>query len=142
MNTLLPLKDDPAVILVTGSRNWTNSEQITAALKEAATLLKEKHNYSSFRLVHGACRTGADAMADLDARGMGWEVTLYPADWSQGRKAGPLRNKLMVQMAKPHMALAFRLNQSAGTTSCINCIKTYANTLDSRLVSPVRIYDQ
>jgi len=130
-----------AVILVTGSRDWSDRDTIMNALKNTQLLLEQK-SFTKFKLVHGACPSGADALADQIAKLWGWEIQPYPADWSQGKKAGPLRNEQMVKDAKPHAALAFRCNNSRGTTSCINCIKNYQNTLTSRLVCPVNIFDQ
>lgn len=47
-------------------------------------------------LIHGGGR-GGDQIADQLARGWGWSVLVYQADWDrQGRAAGPLRNGRMV----------------------------------------------
>ena len=58
-------------------------------------------------IVHG-CSKGADDMADQWARENRVPVEKYPALWDvHGRGAGPIRNQLMVDDAKPDMVLAF-----------------------------------
>ena len=44
-------------------------------------------------------------MAERYARERGFGLEVFPADWSLGRKAGPLRNKAMVDVAD--YAIAF-----------------------------------
>lgn len=52
-------------------------------------------------VVHGGAR-GADSIADLVARELGFEVRCYPADWTKhGRAAGPLRNAEMLEREHP-----------------------------------------
>lgn len=46
-------------------------------------------------IIHGEAR-GADRLADDAARDLGLRVESYRADWSQGRAAGPIRNKQML----------------------------------------------
>jgi hypothetical protein len=69
-------------------------------------------------IVHGACPTGADDMADRIALIWGFGVERYPADWNtHGRRAGFLRNAEMVA-TKPDVCLAFIKNKSRGATMC------------------------
>lgn len=74
-------------------------------------------------IIHGACsrrvtrvslgrtfhnvEVSVDMLADFAARGLGFAVESFPADWSLGRKAGPLRNERMLRVGKPDRALAF-----------------------------------
>ena len=51
------------------------------------------------------------------AESNGFELEIFPADWSLGRKAGPLRNKAMVDVAD--YAIAFP-SGGRGTQSLIN----------------------
>ncbi len=48
---------------------------------------------------------GADALGERYAAERGWPVVRFPADWSQGRKAGPLRNSQMAAYATHLVAL-------------------------------------
>lgn len=96
----------PARILVTGSRGWTDEEQINRALYDAWA---EHHGIpGDIVLVHGGCPTGADAIADRQwrARSGGEPVEVHPADWSQGRSAGFQRNAAMVDLGAD-LCLAF-----------------------------------
>jgi hypothetical protein len=99
-------------VLITGSRTWTDAAVIARALADL-------HREYGDRLVvvHGACRTGADRIADGWARRHGVRVEAYPADWVTGRGAGPARNARMVDTA-PAACLAFIRDGSAGATGC------------------------
>ncbi len=76
--------------LVCGGRDFDNAELVDRAL----SFLRNKH--PDFTLVHGACR-GADLLAAGWAKRNGITDEPHPADWSLGRKAGPLRNKAMLE---------------------------------------------
>ena len=85
-------------VLFFGSRWWTNRDKIHMDLARL--------NPEEDIIVHGACPPrvnrsgksypGADALADDEAKRMGFTVEPHPADWSLGRKAGPLRNQEML----------------------------------------------
>lgn len=93
-------------ILVTGSRDWHDEIAIEELLFE----------YSPGLLVHGACPTGADAIADAIATRWNWDIERHPADWDRhGKKAGPLRNQHMVDLGAD-VCLAFILNGSRGAS--------------------------
>lgn len=57
-------------------------------------------------IIHGGAR-GADAEAGKLAWGRGLQVEVFHPDWSQGRKAGPLRNQRMLDEGKPDLVIAF-----------------------------------
>lgn len=83
------------VILVFGSRDWTDGRVIMAWLSKLP---------KGTRVVHGAAR-GADLIAGACALNLGLEVTAYPVDqkidgpWPA---AGILRNKRMLE-SEPHV---------------------------------------
>jgi hypothetical protein len=111
-------------ILVTGSRNWTDSDAAWQALIGAIRELTPPgatpttHPFSSMTLIHGAAR-GLDALAAEQARVFGMQLEPYPADWKTfGRAAGPRRNAVMVA-AGAHICLAFPLGASVGTRGCM-----------------------
>lgn len=56
-------------------------------------------------------------MAGEIAREFGWDVEEYPADWSRGRIAGPLRNGQMLD-TKPDYVVA--IGYGRGTADCVN----------------------
>lgn len=58
-------------------------------------------------LVHGGA-TGADDWAARFAEARGITTAGFPARWDeQGRAAGPIRNRRMLDVAEPHLVVAF-----------------------------------
>lgn len=104
----------PFRILVTGSRAWTDEQELRLALiAESVPRLKR-----GIIVVHGACPTGADAMAAEWARNYGVWTEPHPADWDQfGKSAGLRRNAEMVNLGAS-VCLAFIRNGSRGATHC------------------------
>jgi hypothetical protein len=104
-------------VLVTGSRNWINRDAIRRELKKLP---------SGTTIIHGACPTGADAIADSIALELGLQVRSYPADWDhEGKAAGPIRNARMVREEHKKgdpidLVLAFTedMLRSRGTKDC------------------------
>lgn len=101
-------------ILVTGSRKWVDQDVIFAALQ--SHLGNEKEAI----VVHGACPSGADKIAqawvDLQP---GIEGEPHPAEWERyGRAAGVIRNEEMVKLGAD-LCLAFPLGESFGTRDCM-----------------------
>ena len=104
----------PMRALVTGSRNWGDRVVLLDALLD----LEKRQGSHDLTIVHGACPTGADAIADF-ATYWGWEVERHPADWRKhGKAAGPIRNQEMVD-AGADICLAFPLGESRGTRDCM-----------------------
>lgn len=117
-------------LIITGSRDWEDVDYICDALD-----LFSKRSFC-VELIHGACPTGADDMAQYwadycnasEVRSVG--VTRYPADWSQGKKAGPERNKFMVsENLDADYVLAFPLGESRGTRHCMAYAKSMGLTV-------------
>lgn len=103
-------------VLVTGSRDWVNTQTVYAAIAEVHYFDAKGQEIT---LVSGACPTGADAMAERWAHHFRWEVERHPADWKgHGRSAGPWRNKRMVRLGAD-LCLAFQRDGSKGTGGCI-----------------------
>lgn len=104
-------------ILVTGSRDWTDAAVISNALHAAFTM----HNREPMTVVHGGAR-GADQLAGAVVREWAGRYPLseevYLPDWdTHGRKAGFLRNRIMVRTGAD-LCLAFIKNESRGATMC------------------------
>jgi len=101
-------------VLVTGSRGWTDEKTISDALREYAG------GYDV--VVHGACQSGADWMAEQCAERLDMFTEPHPADWSLGRFAGPVRNSVMVASGAD-VCLAFgpleRNGKRTGTGDCV-----------------------
>lgn len=96
-------------LLVTGSRNWDNVTTIKLALNHAVNYLGDQ-----VTLVHGACPTGADDIADdlFTYANLG-PVEAHPADWNTHG------NSLMVDLGAD-LCLAFIKNESRGATMTAN----------------------
>ena len=103
----------PYRVLVTGSRDWDAPEIVEAALAWAV------YQKVPAVIVHGACRTGADAIASRwtrQHRVIGLSEELHPALWgNHGRAAGPRRNAEMVRLGAD-ICLAFIRNGSCGAS--------------------------
>lgn len=120
MEPTLPEETRPFRVIVTGSRDWRDSATVFLALND----LLHEHD-DRLVLVHGACLTGADGIADWWAKDavekFGHDVTVerHPANWDRhDRAAGPIRNQEMVDLGAD-VLLAFQVGNSRGTADCI-----------------------
>lgn len=100
-------------LLVTGSRDWTDSRTMALALTKAWHEL----GGVGVVLVHGGAR-GADTMAEQIGKRIGFEIERHPADWSMGKAAGHIRNQRMVDLGAD-LCLAFPIGESRGTRHCM-----------------------
>lgn len=117
-------------VLVTGSRNWNDRLSLYRTLHTEIVEKFWEKGYDSdgefvdyvrpddFMLVHGACPTGADHLADQWCLGWNFVAEQHPADWERhGKPAGFIRNAEMVDSGID-LCLAFNKNASPGTTHC------------------------
>jgi hypothetical protein len=96
-------------ILVTGSRDWDDIATVLNALIVAS-------NGQPVTVVHGACPTGADKIADDLCAAFRVPAERHPADWGKyGKRAGFVRNAEMVALGAD-VCLAFIRNGSKGAT--------------------------
>lgn len=87
-------------VLVCGGRDYRDRPGVFDALNRA-------HAKRAICLViHGAA-SGADSLGSAWARNRGIEEVPFPADWTQGRAAGPIRNQRMLDDGKPDAVIAF-----------------------------------
>lgn len=97
-------------VLVTGSRDWEDVARIRGVLAQ----MIEPNN--CLTIVHGACPTGADAIADAWAQRFSFINERHPADWARyGKAAGFRRNAEMVALGAD-VCLAFIRNGSKGAS--------------------------
>lgn len=114
------------IALVTGSRDWTHSKQLEHVLEQ----------YGATMVIHGACKTGADAIADRWATANEVDCWRIPARWRMhGKSAGSIRNTLLIDAACQLKGLGnrvevfgFPLAISRGTWDCLR--KAHAKGLD------------
>ena len=109
------------IIVVTGSRTWTNESQIKDRMEELEAEAKVKGE--KLTVVHGAA-PGVDRMCAKWAEIVGAKVIAEPAEWNANgyfdRGAGFARNIYMLEQYKPLRVEAFRAEgKSNGTDHCI-----------------------
>ncbi|WP_405461642.1 DUF2493 domain-containing protein [Streptomyces sp. NBC_00101] len=100
----------PYRILITGSRDWTDR----AAIGNALTAIAAANAFSDRPtvIVHGACPTGADTIADGWARWHGARSPLITVERHRAEehgpwpRCGPIRNQHMVSLGAD-LCLAF-----------------------------------
>lgn len=100
-------------VVIAGSRNFNDYALFSAVVDKYLSIIRTKYKII---ILSGHC-SGADIMAERYAKENGFGLEVFPADWSLGRKAGPLRNKQMVDVAD--FAIAFP-SGGRGTQSLIN----------------------
>lgn len=104
----------PYRILVTGSRDWDDTDAICEALDAASHA-----GSSDMTLVVGDCPTGADRIAHQWATAAMISIDRHRADWgSHGKAAGPRRNAQMVGSGAD-LVLAFIRNGSRGASHTV-----------------------
>ena len=90
-------------LLVCGGREYNDKERVFKILDSVAAAMPDR----TLTIIHGKAR-GADTLADIWAKDRKVAVQAYPADWdTYGNKAGPIRNKQMLDEGKPHAVIAF-----------------------------------
>jgi hypothetical protein len=97
------------VIIVTGSRDWVDTELLGHVLTVHKPTL----------VVEGGAR-GADTLAREWARKAGVRCETIPADWDRwGKGAGARRNIEMLERYPEVLVIAFPMPQSKGTWHCV-----------------------
>lgn len=97
-------------VIICGDRNWTNESIIFERLRLF-------HPKWETVLINGGYR-GVDKIAERLGIAMGFEVWTFYAQWQGFKaKAGPRRNKRMLEVGKPDLVIAFHndLSKSKGT---------------------------
>lgn len=102
-------------IVVTGFRRWRNPRAVFELLDEWV----EWPYGDRKNLVGFGDATGADAYAKAYCISRGIPFREFPANWSIGNKAGPIRNKFMIDTIRPDVVLAFLHPDSRGTQQCV-----------------------
>lgn len=93
--------------LIYGGRGFNNPEVIFPALDAAL------FRFGITEICHGdgpGPRRGqlsCDKVAGEWGNARGLKVEKFPADWSLGRRAGPIRNSVMLKSYEPHIGLGF-----------------------------------
>jgi hypothetical protein len=104
-------------VLVCGGRDFNNTLAVFGALDRAHA----KHGITL--VIHGACPTGADSLAEKWAKSREIPYLGHPAPWKlRGKGAGPMRNQAMLDLYAPEGLIAFPGGD--GTADMIRRAKT------------------
>jgi len=104
-------------LLVCGSRTWDDYALVKNEIREFIL------NVDQIECIIEGGAKGADYCAKLVAIELNIPFEEFPADWERyGKRAGPIRNQLMIDVGKPDYVLAFHDTYvtSRGTKSMIN----------------------
>lgn len=106
-------------VLFCGDREWKTPRQV----KLIGSVL-EQYNPEEDYIINGFAR-GADIIASVLAKWMGFKVIDYPADWETHRRAaGPIRNKLMLDNGIDKVeAFHNDISSSKGTANMVKIAK-------------------
>ncbi len=100
-------------VIIAGSRDFCDYDKFCGITDN---FLKGIVKHKKITVLSGNCR-GTDSLAKRYAKEKGYCLELHPADWTTyGKKAGPIRNREMVESAD--CVLAF-YSGSKGTESLI-----------------------
>lgn len=108
-------------VLVTGSRTWTDVDEVEDALNALYLKWVEQERRSGpFTVVHGGA-VGADRIAHRWAfymKGKGVKTEVHPYWTHLGRAGGPARNRHMVSLGADYV-LGFVKDRSSGAMGCL-----------------------
>lgn len=99
-------------VLVCGSRDWGDYGRIRRAMEQLPP--------GTVIIAGGA--SGADTMAARVARELKFRLEIYMAEWQRdGRAAGAIRNRRMLEEGRPDLVLAFYdPKKSKGTRNMVS----------------------
>ena len=108
-------------VIIAGNREWGDFGLIERFCDKV--LSRKIEAGEDITILSGHCR-GVDLLGERYARARGFQVECYPADWEKyGRKAGVIRNEIMVQRADALIAIWD--GQSRGTKNVIELAEKY-----------------
>lgn len=128
----------PFRLLVTGARETTQAQN-EFVWDTLTGLYRKIGNERPIIIVHGKCPSGGvDKAADDWAR-MPWDNVTpepHPANWDEGRGAGPRRNAHMVSLGA-HTVVAF---PGPGSRRTWDCLQKAVNAGIRPYLFPLHIY--
>lgn len=117
-------------ILITGSRNFTNTDLIKKTFDTIQNDFKINVNESFF--IHGNCK-GADKLGALEAFERNYKVVTMEPEWQKfGKSAAIIRNTDMIKLL-PDIIIIFSddLSNSKGTLHCVKyALKSLNDTFE------------
>lgn len=100
-------------VVIAGSR-WLIHKGTLGLVRRAV----RESGFDVAEVVSG-CAPGVDLAGEEFAREEGLPVKRFPADWSKGRAAGPIRNGKMAAYADALVALPHPTKESRGTADMV-----------------------
>ena len=99
-------------VIIAGSRDLEDYELVKAYADFKLSNIEDE-----IEIVSGTA-SGADTLGERYAKEKGYRLKRFPADWDRyGRRAGPMRNRLMAEYADA--LLAYWNGESRGTANMI-----------------------
>ena len=96
-------------VIIAGCRDFNDYELLR---EKCDYMLSKKKDTHKVIIVSGHA-AGADALGEVYALERGYELETYPADWSRGRMAGPLRNEKALRHLQPFLCGQYNQQKSA-----------------------------
>ena len=107
-------------IVICGGRHFNDYEQLKTTITNF--LKQRKIEIENVEIVSGHCQ-GADMLGEQYAKEYGLNLTIFHADWQRyKRKAGPIRNKQMIEyimQTENKAVIAFVSENSKGTKQTV-----------------------
>lgn len=92
-------------VLVCGGRDFDDWKVLSRSLAKICGVFRGPN--PDIVIIQGEA-IGADFLAKVYAKYVGFSYESYPADWKKhGREAGPIRNQQMLDEGKPDIVVAF-----------------------------------
>src|SRR5688572_31213753 len=107
-------------VVVTGTREQDDADVLEDQLERELVRLKKRHG--EYLLIISGEAPGIDTKTRIICKEEGIWFIGVPAVWKRFRKgAGPVRNRFMLDVFKPHGVVACHLNLkfSRGTKDCV-----------------------
>lgn len=113
-------------IIIAGSRTFSDYSLLNKKVTDI--ICDNKYKLNTIRIISGTA-SGADTLGERYAQQHNLKLTQMPADWSQGKKAGYIRNTQMAEFAihndNDGILIAFWDGKSHGTKNIIDIAKEY-----------------
>ena len=111
-------------VIIAGCRNYNNYTEAKIYIDRCLSNIRRTHKIT---IISGGC-CGADKLGERYAVENNFNVVRYPAQWNKyGKKAGPIRNKAMAEIAD--FIICFWDGESKGTQSMIQFAKDFQKPL-------------
>jgi hypothetical protein len=93
------------IVCVCGSRGITRKPLVFGAIDAFWEEHQDAKPLPIHKVLHGACPNSPDILAQEWAWANQVEEKAFPADWTLGTRAGPIRNQAMIREAEALIAI-------------------------------------